>query len=949
MSREGGRSGSGAGGLLEREELLRAARSALERAREGQGSLHLVRGHAGMGKTRLLRVIADDARSSELEVLEARGGELEREFAFGVAIQLFGRTVARAGAEERRSLLAGAASLAEPLVRGAANTGAPPGDTTLFAHLHGLHWLTSNVAERRPLLLAIDDVHWSDEPSLRFLLYLLPRVSELPVAVFATARPAEPGAELVAELAAAEGTESHELAPLSRAAVEGLLEEAFGERAAPEFAEAAAEVTAGNPFLVMEVVAELRDRGTRPIAESAALLRDLSPDSLTRQVVVRLTRLGDAAASLARIAAVLGDGTPLNVAAQLAGIDTATAAAAADALAAAEILRSGDPLAFVHPIVRAAIYSDLGAGRRGVEHLRAAELLRAGPGGDDVVAGHLLAATPAGSPWVVEELRAAARRASASGAPASAIEYLARAVAEPPPADERAAVLRELGEAQSRAGQPAAAETLREAIDVALDPEDRASSALALGRALYAAGALDEAVATFHEGLAGLGPGLDDLRRQLEAEEAIVALIPTVQGDVQFSEERITQLMRAAQDELSVADRAYLAMVGLGLAWRGDPAESALSLVRRAWGDGRLLELETSDGTSLYAVSSVLHRTGEFEEDDRVLSAAVDDARRRGSIMGFATASYSRGWQRLEAGRVLDAIADLEAAVEAHDHGWEQFVAPAYGSLALCYLERDLLEEADAALNALDPAKWGTHPTYLAVVQARGQVQLAQGDAQQALEAFELWGSLMPNANPAMYAAWRSWSARALSALGRRDEAVRVAAEEVELTRAFGAPPAIGVAVHALGVAQGGDEGLARLHESVAVLERSQARLALVQSLVDLGMALRSAGERARAREALSRGLALAEDCGALRLAARAAEELRVAGARPRRRATTGAEALTASERRVAEMAASGMSNPEIAQALFVTRKAIEYHLGNVYRKLDIGSRKELPDALRPC
>jgi DNA-binding CsgD family transcriptional regulator len=144
-----------------------------------------------------------------------------------------------------------------------------------------------------------------------------------------------------------------------------------------------------------------------------------------------------------------------------------------------------------------------------------------------------------------------------------------------------------------------------------------------------------------------------------------------------------------------------------------------------------------------------------------------------------------------------------------------------------------------------------------------------------------------------------------------------------------------------------GRDGVDDLHDAVAILAPSPARLEHARALVDLGSALRRAGSRREAREPLREGLEVARRCGAAALVEAAHEELVTAGARPRRLQFSGVESLTASERRVAEMAASGQSNREIAQALFVTVRTVENHLSRTYRKLDIGSREELPEALQ--
>jgi DNA-binding CsgD family transcriptional regulator len=178
------------------------------------------------------------------------------------------------------------------------------------------------------------------------------------------------------------------------------------------------------------------------------------------------------------------------------------------------------------------------------------------------------------------------------------------------------------------------------------------------------------------------------------------------------------------------------------------------------------------------------------------------------------------------------------------------------------------------------------------------------------------------------------------------DDARRLADAELEAARAYGAPRALGVALTARGTIERPREALPWLEEAVAVLERSPAQLDLAGALVQLGTALRVAGRRTDAREPLRRGLDLADRCGASALAARAREELVAAGGRPRRTRLWGADALTPSERRVARLVASGMSNREAAEALFVTKKAVEFHLANVYRKLGVPGREHLAAAL---
>jgi len=199
--------------------------------------------------------------------------------------------------------------------------------------------------------------------------------------------------------------------------------------------------------------------------------------------------------------------------------------------------------------------------------------------------------------------------------------------------------------------------------------------------------------------------------------------------------------------------------------------------------------------------------------------------------------------------------------------------------------------------------------------------------------------------NPA-FSQWRSAAALALARLGDSSRAAELAAEELSLAQRFGAARSIGVSLRSSGIVAGGDEGVARLEESVATLRESPAVLERGESLVSLGAALRRGGQRADARPVLTEGLEIAARCGAVPLAETAREELIAAGSRPRSVLRQGADALTPSERRVAHMAAEGLSNPEIAQRLFITRATVESHLHSAYRKLGIRSREELAGAL---
>jgi AAA ATPase domain len=293
--------------LLERESELEALRRAVADAREGAGRVVLVEGPAGVGKSRLLASARTSARDAGLQVLEARGAVLERDFAFGVARQLFEQTVLVATDAERQTLFAGAAGLAERLV-GAGGPGFAPRDGDAeFGALHGLYWLTANLADRAPFLLSVDDAHWADASSLRFLGYVSRRLEGLPVLLVAAGRPSDPeGTGLWRELADDPGAGVLRPHPLTEAGAAAVVRGRLGEDAAEEFCRACHRATGGNPLFLRELVAALSEAEVAPTREAAGTVSEVGPTAVGRFVLRRLERLGPSATSLACAVAVLG-------------------------------------------------------------------------------------------------------------------------------------------------------------------------------------------------------------------------------------------------------------------------------------------------------------------------------------------------------------------------------------------------------------------------------------------------------------------------------------------------------------------------------------------------------------------------------------------------------------------------------------------------------------------
>ena len=306
--------------LLERDDALARIDQRLREAIARRGSLLLVEGPAGIGKTRLVVAAGRQGRELGLTTLSARGSELERDFAYGLVRQLFEAPLVAAPPPERAELLAGAAGHAATLF-GVAVQDDIAGRLLdpSFAILHGLYWLCSNLARRCPLLLCLDDVHWADQASLRFLHYLGRRLQELPIAVVAAARPTGPadGSPLLAAIAAGPPTEVLVLTPLSEQAVAELMRRRLGADVAQAFAAACHEVTGGVPFLVHELIRAIAETGIEPTAAGSSRVTALAPRAVSQSVVQRLSRLAAAARALAPAAAVLGE-ADLRLAAGLA-------------------------------------------------------------------------------------------------------------------------------------------------------------------------------------------------------------------------------------------------------------------------------------------------------------------------------------------------------------------------------------------------------------------------------------------------------------------------------------------------------------------------------------------------------------------------------------------------------------------------------------------------------
>lgn len=874
--------GTDATTILERDAEHAAIASLIDDAARGDGGLLLFQGPAGIGKTALLRDARATAEARGISVLAATASPFDRELPFGLVHQLFDPVVLRAG--ER--VLAGAASRAgELLLRGDEAPGAPT-----HALLHGLYWLCANLAEVEPIAILVDDLHWADVPSLRFLEFLSRRLDGLRVAVIAGTRPPESGAKLLATV-----SRPVVLEPLSARAAADLLASTLGGAPDRAFAGACHAATGGNPLLLRELARAAAEHGLEGEAAEAERVRELSSEGLAAAVEQRVAGLGAAAVSVARAAAIFGPNARVDDLAALAGVNARDAATAARQLDLAGILEPG-AVEFVHPLVREAVLANAPLGEL---HGRAASRLKARGARPTEIAVHLLHTRPAGARATIDTLRTAAREAVADGALDTAVSYLRRALEEPPARDRRGPLLAELGEVEAEHGVITAAERLGEAIasgQLTRDETARARAARARQTILRdppaAADDLEVAVAEAED---------PDVRLRLQS------LLFDVTAYDPVLDDRRAVLLRSDPTPVVLAHRAQDA------AYRSAPAEEVTALAREALAGGELLRVVGPQGTYHLLLLALRHAEQPALAAE-ALAAGEAEVRRIGSRYAMYFMDHARAYWELMYGSIAVAEAHARSALAITEEARLTLGRASLSALlAEVLIERGRLAEAEAqiATVTLTPVfeRMITGADVLGVRAelhlARGRLEAAEAEARRARELIRVRGWTTP-----LKALAGIRLGEILLEAGRREEALAVLAEEEAAARRAGTPGTLGMILRAQG----------RVDEAVTLLERSEMRLELARVLID-------AGDVQRAYEEATR-------IGAVRLAERAL----AAGARP----SGEGEQLTPEEHRVAALAAEGLSDREIAEALWVTRRTVEQQLAGALAKLGLRTRAEL-------
>ncbi|MFF4588242.1 AAA family ATPase [Streptomyces sp. NPDC001388] len=909
--------------LRERDDALALLAAEAERARAGAGRLVLLRGATGTGRSAVLEAAVALAAVRGLRVLRARCSPEDTAVPFSSVLHLLGPVPEFAG------------------------EAVAPGEDDRGSAARLWRLLRSYAAEG-PVMVAVDDVDLADDASRRWLTEAARRVDRLPLLLVATERSQydiDPRPTGLTHALTPSLIRTHTLAPLTDDTSAELVRAAF-PTASPQWTADCVGAAAGSPLLLHALLDDLA--GAPSSAAVPQTCAALYPGSYPAAVSWWLDGAGEATAVVARTLAVLErhpadpPGTPAALAALLAdacAADPARVSGWLTAMTRLGLLRE-DPAGrprYPHPLLRDAVLAGWPAARRQDAHRAVAEAMLRRGDGVETVARQLLGSGPVGLPWALRVLRDAVTAAVRAARPDDAVGYLRRALAEPLPDDLRQRLLTELGSLEyASADAPAGIPRLAEALDLPAEPRDRVRTAIALGTALAGRGEVRTAVEVLR-GLESRLPGHPDLARTLQTASALLSdQDQTVRQDayrwLAETVERSPEPVGASARALLVRYAATAGEIGAREAMRRlhtlleEPAEPL------------------AEPFLLGTAAAVAQWADELDEAERLVERGL--AGQRPSLLHPMKQA------------LLDTRSDIAAArgayatvLAGHPEARARRTgvpsnADAHALTAL--VETGRTDEARRLADGFDlrdaPDSWELNR----FLYARGILRFTEGDVAGALHDFLECGRrqsaravLSPVVTP-----WRTAAAECRLALGNPREALALAQEELRLARVWNTPRTVGRALRVLGRATRGRRGLELGEEAVTVLRDSPAEAELVASLLAHGFQLNAAGERARGRDHLREAAERAERLGSVRLLTYADHALRMAGARRTTPAHTGSGALTGSERRIAELAAEGRTNTEIAGLLHVARRTVETHLTSAYRKLGIRRRGELRGVL---
>ena len=926
--------------LLGRTDELAQLEAKADLAVAGRGQAVVLRGPSGIGKTQLLRTAEQRFAARGMRVLRAECAEVSSGSGYAGVRALF------AGIDQ--DLVQGAARWARAALTPTDDGDRPSGG---YAVLHGLYWLVVGLSSEQPLALIVDDGHWCDNSTLRWLDFLLRRADNLRLLVVVAQRSGVEGGELLTQLTTHESCGTVEVRPLAADDVVDLIAAGLDEVPAPSFVERCTDVSGGNPLLLSRLLGELRRNGVQPDAASADLVQEMGQDVLTASVVAALSKQPDYVTEVARAAALVGTDPPHRVAA-LCRVPVRSVVTALHLLARCDVLDE-DRKVFVHDQVRTTILAGISAAELHATRARAARLLSDEGEPAETVAGHLLL-TPVDEPWMPSVLRDAATSANRRGSAEAAIGYLQRALGSKwLDVDTRTRLQIDLAGLLAQVDPASALPALREVLGRVSDPRERAPVAALFARAAQPVYSSQEAVELLVEvidqldAVIGPEPGPADQELRMLAESALLMSATDECSTLPLA----TARARAMADPPghTGTEMLTLSLMAMLSAFEGGSVDTVLRRARTVMDTPDV----SVDGLTLLGASLAFEMAGEIDSALAGLERTLAETRRRAEPVMHVMALGFRAVMQRRRGELAEAAADAQTAADVAGAELPGLLLT-LPQIAQAGVFADL-GQPDRALELLGQVvrpryeEFGWEWYNYALVRAKVSRQL--GDLDGALEMLRRCERSIDDAgitNP-MYVLWWPEAVDILVELGRRDEA----AELVErmsgaVQQRWPIPKAAGLIALVTGiVAEDPRHAVAPLTAAVERLEACGAMPDRIRAGHRLGQALLRTGDVRQARQVLRATMDVATRAGERAELAEIGKLVVEAGGRVRKHTDSPMDALTGSERRVIAMAAEGLSNRAIAESLFVALRTVEVHLTSSYRKLGVSGRAELTAMLR--
>ncbi|MER5627767.1 AAA family ATPase [Streptosporangium sp. NPDC002544] len=896
--------------LVGREAELGTLVSGLDKAAQGSARMILMRGPEGSGKTALLDALARYARCAGATILRGSCSPAGARLPWHAAESLFG--------------------------------GAPLHDEYATVPLsHRLLRRVIAATASGPVVIMLDDTQWCDEESLVWLDFLMNRGYYLPLLVLlAQRRSGSPNRRRAIPGVAARGHRTIDLGPL--------FEEDAGEmarwwwEAVPEepFVRACNSVCRGNPSLLTRLFARLSEEGVSPDARGALRAGELGAELFAGQLLATLDRQPEYVRKVVEALAVLGQ-ADAELVGMLSGVSEPLVDAVIDILRDEEIIDT-DLAELNDDHVRTMVLSGMPATTLDRWRELAARLLNDGGRPAEEISAQLVLLPGLPEPWMRDVLREAARHAERDGSLGVAARYLGRmVVADPADIDAQADFARLIGH-----DDPSGAYAmLRGGIEGTGDVRGRARLAVQLAKVAPPLGKEPEAVSILNGILAELdGVVADDHELRTLVESALLLIGWSRRSTARVISERAMAM--PIPEAHAVSERELLAVRSMISAMSGASSQTCLVPARQA-----LSGADEAPGSWAFgAAAYVLSLADEVEEAVQAMNRVIARGAEHGDAWGRAMVLSTRSWILSEAGDLDGALVDATRAVELADEwSWSKSVTEPRTVLAAVLAQRGDLDQAAFVLGQMtSPDLEESLLDHPRVLMTRSYLAESRGDHEGALSSLTACGALLAKSgirNP-IFAPWWLDAACLLADLGRRNEAEELVEHGERLAAAWGSASARGFALLARGAITEGSDGVEMLTETAETLASTQARWYLVRAESLLGEALLRMDDREGARGHFRRAVYLSVRCGFRALAVKARDRLVAAGGWMYQGADGVKDVLTVGERRVAELAATGATNREIAHTLRIAVRTVEIHLTSIFRKLDVSGRTDLGWAL---